>query len=413
MPMAMRIRRRVSRSAVLVASAVASGAMVVPLGTAAAQDTPAPPCVECDSAADARADRELAEATARLETARQAMVDAMKAAMAGRDSTGTAAEALARANGQLRRAQERFEVVTNTLLRRRMTLERSDEDRARQAARAAARVTRGFPTYGPPGYLGVTFSASTNNVEQEGGKTLVRFENYPTIESVDPDSPAEHAGIESGDKLITLNGKDVTVGCEPFSTLLKPGSHLRLSVKRGSDTKQLTALIAKRPASSWAQVWTGPGGYPATIRIAPAAPSSPSSPVVVISPSAPTPEPTDSGDVEMAVPEASALPEISGMIARLGGASLQVVAGAEVRPVGSLADYFGVSHGVLVLRVESGTVAARSGLHDGDVIVRAGGQAVTTPSGLSRALYRASDTQLQLDVVRLKKKKSILLKWDK
>lgn len=90
-----------------------------------------------------------------------------------------------------------------------------------------------------------------------------------------------------------------------------------------------------------------------------------------------------------------------------------VVAGAQVRPVGNLADYFGVSQGVLVLRVESGTVAARSGLQDGDVIVRAGGQSVSTPSGLSRALYHASDTQLQLDIVRLKKKKSIVLKWDK
>ena len=416
MAMAMRIRRRVSRGAVLVASAVASGAMVVPLGTVAAQDTPAPPCVECDSAADARADRELAEATARLETARQAMVDAMKAAMAGRDSTGAVAEALARANGQLRRAQERFEVVTNSLLRRRMTLERMDMDRAKQAARAANRVMYGFPTSGPPGYLGVTFSASTNDVQQEGGRTLMRFDGYPTIESVDPESPAERAGVESGDKLIALDGKDVTIGCEPFSTLLKPGSRLHLSVKRGSDTKQLTAVIAKRPASTWAQVWTGPGGYSSTIRIAPAAPSSSSPSVVVIAPSTSTPEPPDSNDVEVTVPpfaESPPLPEISTLISRLGGASLQVVAGAEVRPVGNLADYFGVSQGVLVLRVESGTVAARSGLQDGDVIVRAGGQSVTTPSGLSRALYRASGTQLQLDVVRLKKKKSILLKWDK
>ncbi|HKV50759.1 MAG TPA: PDZ domain-containing protein [Gemmatimonadaceae bacterium] len=413
MAVALPVRKRMSRGAVLVASVVASGAMLIPLGAAAAQDTPAPSCVGCDSAADARADRELAEATARLETARRAMVDAMKLAMAGHDSTGTVAEALARANGQLRRAQERFEIVTNTLLRRRMTLERMDMDRAKQAARAATRATYGLTTYGPPGYLGVTFSASTNDVQQEGGKTLMRFDGYPTIESVDPDSPAERAGIESGDKLISLNGKDVTVGCEPLSSLLKPGSHLRLSVKRGSDTKQLTALIAKRPTSGWAQVWAGPVGYPSTIRVTPAAPASPSSPVVVITPSTPAPETPDSEDVEIAVPEPSPMPAITGIISRLGGASLEVVAGAEVRPVGNLADYFGVSQGVLVLRVESGTVAARSGLQDGDVIVRAGGHAVATPSGLSRALYRASDTHLQLDVVRLKKKKSIQLKWDK
>ncbi len=415
MAAAMRIRRTVNRGTVLIASAVASGAMAVPLGRAAAQDTPAPACVECDSTADAHADRELAQATARLESARQAMVNAMKLAMAGHDSTGAAAEALARANGELRRAQERFEVVTNSLLRRRMTLERMDEDRAERAARVATGLTFGLATYGPPGYLGVTFSASTHDVQQEGGKTLIRFDGYPTIESVDPDSPADHAGVESGDKLVALNGKDVTVGSEPFLTLLKPGSHLRLSVKRGPDTKQLIALIAKRPTSNWAQVWTGPNGSATTIRAAPVAPSSPSSPIVVLAPRARTPEP-DSGDVEITVTPFAApspLPEISSLVTRLTGASLLVVAGAEVRPVGNLSDYFGVSQGVLVLRVESGTVAARSGLQDGDVIVRADGHPISTPSGLSRAMYRASDTQLQLDVVRLKKKKSIVLKWDK
>jgi len=106
------------------------------------------------------------------------------------------------------------------------------------------------------------------------------------------------------------------------------------------------------------------------------------------------------------------MPEISTMVSHLGG-SLLVVAGAEVRPVGNLADYFGVSQGVLVLRVESGTVAARSGLQDGDVIVRADGNPVSTPAALSRAMYRASDAQLRLDVIRLKKKKTILLKWEK
>lgn len=421
MAMAMRMRRPVSRATLVVASAMAAGALALPLGTAAAQDTPAPACIGCDSTADARADRELAEASARLESARQAMVDAMKLAMSGHDSTGAAAEALARANGQLRRAQERFEVVTNTLLRRRMALERSDEDRAERAARDAVGMMYGMK-YGTSsgmahtlqGYLGVTFSASTNDVQQEGGKMLIRFDGYPTIESVDPDSPAERAGVESGDKLLALNGKDVTVGSEPFSTLLKPGTRLRLSVRRGSDTKHLIALISKRPASSWAQIWTGPDGAPTTIRIAPAVPS-PSSPTVVLPAPTRTPEP-DSGDTEITVTPfvpPAALPEISTLIARINGASLMVVAGAQVRPVGNLADYFGVSQGVLVLRVESGTVAARSGLQDGDVIVRAGGQSVSTPSGLSRALYHASDTQLQLDIVRLKKKKSIVLKWDK
>jgi len=47
------------------------------------------------------------------------------------------------------------------------------------------------------------------------------------------------------------------------------------------------------------------------------------------------------------------------------------------------------------------------------VIVRADGRPVATPSALSRAMYRASDAQLQLDIIRLKKKRTVLLKWDK
>ncbi len=405
MPTSMRMTRPMHRGAVLVASAVACGAIAIPLGTAPAQDTSPAVCPSCDSAGDARADRELARASAALERAQQALVDAMKQAMVSQDSSGAAAEALARANGNLRRAQQRYEQLTDALVRRRMSLEHADIDRLTR------KVQRDV------GYLGVTLSTTAPEVQQQGGKMLMRFEDYPTIESVDPDSPAERAGLESGDKLLALNGKDVTAGCEPFSTLLKPGSHLLLSVKRGAYTKQLSALVAKRPMTSWPQVWTTPqGGTAVTIM-----PDMPNAPVTITPrpappvPRAPVPErDTESSDITISVtpfPPMSPMPGMS-MVTRVGG-SLLVVAGAEVRPVGNLADYFGVSQGVLVLRVESGTVAARSGLQDGDVIVRADGNPVSTPAGLSRAMYRASDAQLKLDVVRLKKKKTILLKWDK
>lgn len=407
MTTAMGMTRPMTRGAVLLAAALACGAIAVPLGNAAAQDVaqPAPPspavCPSCDTASDARADAELARTSAALERAQQALIDAMKQAMVSQDSSGATAEKLARANGNLRRAQQRYEQLTNDLVRRRLTIERGDFDRLTRKVQQQV------------GYLGITLSMIAPEVQQEGGKTIMRFEEYPTIESVDPDSPAERAGLESGDRLLALNGKDVTAGCEPFSTLLKPGSHVLLSVKRGAYTKQLSALVAKRPMSSWGQVWTSPRNGTTMIVI----PSMPAiSSVKVAAPTAPTPDPdNDSTDVTISVtpfPPMSTMPEMPGMITRVGG-SLLVVAGAEVRPVGNLADYFGVSQGVLVLRVESGTVAARSGLQDGDVIVRADGNPVASPAGLSRALYRASDAQLRLDVVRLKKKKTVVLKWDR
>lgn len=409
MPTPMRMPRPIHRGALLLASAIACGAIAVPLGLGVAQDAtpPSPPtpgvCPSCDSARDARGDAELARATAALERAQQALVDAMKQAMVSPDSSGAAAEKLARANGNLRRAQQRYEDLTNDLLRRRVSIERDDIDRLTRKVQREV------------GYLGVTLSTTAPEVQEEGGKTLMRFEAYPTIESVDPDSPAERAGLESGDKLLALNGKDVTTGCEPFSTLLKPGSHVLLSVKRGAYTKQLSALIAKRPMAAWPQVWTYPRSGGTTIVI-PSMPATPSVRVAPSVPAAPAPEAKgDSADITISVtpfPPMSPMPDMPMMVTRVGG-SLLVVAGAEVRPVGNLADYFGVNQGVLVLRVESGTVAARSGLQDGDVIVRADGNAVSTPAALSRAMYRASDAQLKLDIVRLKKKKTILLKWDR
>lgn len=399
----MRMTRAMHRGALLLASAIASGAIALPLGGAAAQDAAPTMCTSCDTASDARADRELARATAAIERAQQALVDAMKQAMASQDSSGAAAEALARANGNLRRAQQRYEQLTNDLVRRRAALERADIDRLTRKVQRSV------------GYLGVTLSTTAPEVQQEGGKMLMRFEDYPTIESVDPDSPAERAGLESGDKLLALNGKDVTSGCEPFSTLLKPGSHVMLSVKRGAYTKQLSALVAKRPVASWSQVWTLPPGGGTTIVI-PSVPATPNPRVAPTAPAAPSREPdSDTADITISVaplPAITAMPEMSTIVSHFGG-SLLVVAGAEVRPVGNLADYFGVNQGVLVLRVESGTVAARSGLHDGDVIVRADGNPITTPYGLSRAMYSASDAQLRLDVIRLKKKKTILLRWDR
>jgi len=409
MPTAMRITRPMHRRVTLLAAAIACFAIAIPLGSAAAQDAappaPASPavCPSCDSASDARADGELARATAALERAQQALIDAMKQAMASQDSSGATAEKLARANGDLRRAQQRYEQLTSDLMRRRLARERIDIDRATRKVQ------------GQVGYLGVTLSMVAPEMKHKGGKTIMRFEDYPTIESVDPDSPAERAGLESGDKLLALNGKDVTAGCEPFSALLKPGSRVLLSVKRGAYTKQLSALVAKRPATSWGQVWTSPHGGATTIVI----PSMPTVPYVRVAPAppaAPTPDAAaDSADVSISItpfPSMSPTPEMPAMVTRVG-ASLLVVAGAEVRPVGNLADYFGVRQGVLVLRVESGTVAARSGLQDGDVIVRADGNPVSTPAALSRAMYHASDTQLKLDIVRLKKKKTVLLKWDR
>lgn len=87
------------------------------------------------------------------------------------------------------------------------------------------------------------------------------------------------------------------------------------------------------------------------------------------------------------------------------------IAGAEVRPVGDLKEYFGVDDGLLVLRAKPGMAAARSGLRDGDVIVKAGGLSCTTVRELARAIERATYQSLELEIIRRRDRKTVTLKW--
>jgi serine protease Do len=89
------------------------------------------------------------------------------------------------------------------------------------------------------------------------------------------------------------------------------------------------------------------------------------------------------------------------------------VAGAEFAEVNpDLGRYFGVSSGLLVTRVASGTPAARAGLEPGDVVVRAGGEALVDVEDLRSAVDRFHGRTLQLRVVRQKKTVDLNLKLE-
>jgi serine protease Do len=84
------------------------------------------------------------------------------------------------------------------------------------------------------------------------------------------------------------------------------------------------------------------------------------------------------------------------------------------RLIEDMADYFGVESGVLVLRVEPGTPAARTGLRGGDVIVRADGEDVESVQELRDAIAAATANDrhsVALDVVRKKKSLKLTLSW--
>jgi C-terminal processing protease CtpA/Prc len=243
----------------------------------------------------------------------------------------------------------------------------------------------------------------------------MRFEDYPTVEAVDPGSPAEKSGIKAGDKLLSLDGHDLTQGSPPFSELLRPGARLDAKVQRGNGTRSVKITVGKRPnnyASSWSE-W----GEPTSPEIAPTPPVAPTPDWPAMVAPMPAFPPTVSVRAMPSVRELAPSSEgwslnFSGGPMMLTGFSGGVIAGAQVQRVKELADYFDVDDGLLILHIVPGTPAARAGLRPGDVIRRAGNRRITTPNSLQRALAAADSRDLKLDIARKGKPQSVELSWD-
>src|SRR3989440_3314312 len=72
-----------------------------------------------------------------------------------------------------------------------------------------------------------------------------------------------------------------------------------------------------------------------------------------------------------------------------------------------LADYFGVSHGVLVNSVESNSPADKAGLKAGDIITEADGTKIEDAGDLSGILNRKEEGEVTLTIVRDKKQRTV------
>ena len=312
------------------------------------------------------------------------------------------------------RVQSDYRRVYSKAMRQRMEALRTRMEANRSALRASEGALSRMRSFAsaPSGWLGVTFSGSYTVRQNDGEKAVMNFEDYPTVEAVDPGSPAEKAGIKSGDKLLSLDGHDLTEGSPPFSELLRPGAKLDAKVKRGNDTRTVTITVGKRPnnyASSWGD-WGMTDGQ---------APTPPAAPEAEWPAMAPTPAFPPTVAIR-AMPSIRALEpaaegwsmSFSGSPMMLSGFSGGVIAGAQVQRVKELSDYFDVDDGLLVLHIVPGTPAERAGLRAGDVIRRAGDRAITTPTSLQRALAASDSRQIKLDIVRKGKSRSVELKWD-
>jgi serine protease Do len=232
-----------------------------------------------------------------------------------------------------------------------------------------------------PGWIGINAEAPHERIVRNDS-AYIRYFGYPEIVSVEPNSPAERVGIARGDQLIAYDGADLRDREINLTKLLQPSRRLTVTVRRDGEEHQFPVIVARPPARVMERLeLTVPGlgdsvpGRSMVFRAGPMAPK-----IVMF----------DRMDPESAP-----------------------VAGAKLTEIRNedLGHIFGVARGVLVTEVFSDP-ARESGLHGGDVIVRADGQDLTSVAQLRRIVAaRSADRTVDLEIVRQKKARPLTLHW--
>ena len=195
-------------------------------------------------------------------------------------------------------------------------------------------------------------------------------ENGAIISRVQPNSPAEKAGLKEGDVILEFN-KESVVGAQ-----------------------QLTRLVRETPVGRTVSVRVRREGREQTLNVTTERASG-----------------VRSGRFELSTPNVRIFadggfppdfpwPQVS---------TIHVQSGIRVEGLtDQLRDFFGVfsNTGVLVASVDSGSAAAKAGLKAGDVITSVNGTTVRTPVDFSREM-RAAASKPTLKIFRDKKEQEI------
>lgn len=246
---------------------------------------------------------------------------------------------------------------------------------------------------GPKGWVGLVITTGIGTMGESGAMS---FTDYPTIESIDPGSPAERAGLQSGDVLISINAQDFKKNPIPMGSLLVPGQKIVFRFKRNDIAKVASLTVIERPIEAKAYVQfqliepvPAQGGVRERART----------------------EALLNRNVALGAPRGP-LVSIAPLVIGSGSPTLRFL-GAELTQMSDdLRERLQVrGDGVFVIKVAMGTPAGEAGLKGGDVIVKAANEPIQNPGELIRLIRSASENFLMLRILRGPKAQELTLRW--
>ncbi len=280
----------------------------------------------------------------------------------------------------------------------------------------------------PRGHLGVT-------IDNEGMIRDGRIVEYvASIASVEPGSPAATAGLQAGDRLISVAGRDFSGGMPRLGDVLEPGRRIVVRIQRDGLEREVPVVVGQGtprmdPAcpeyervmqplrmGTIARVWVrdtsdGDGNRVITMLPTPRAPllRSPTPPA------APTPATAAVAPTPPTPPAAPPTPGVYVFGYTRGATSeFAYYNGAQLRQLDddwrSVLGIRSGTEGVLVNEVAPGSAAAAAGLKSGDVILSVDGTVATSPLVVVRLLSLDDRDETRLRVVRARDTRTVVFK---
>ena len=199
--------------------------------------------VEEAEAARAEAVNARREAERVAERARLVARERADRARARAEETAALSEEAARERAMRNEEMERAREELSRAHRELRAAQREVASAHRELARSGSDLRAiSLPALGDRPVIGVVLGN-----EGDGGVELI---------GVTPDGPAETAGIEVGDVLVAINGKDLTDGAakpKVFGVMetSKPGDSIEIEVNRQGETMNFTVVAERREPTSW------------------------------------------------------------------------------------------------------------------------------------------------------------------